>query len=144
MFLSSVFFMFFSRRSKSLESGDGALRDAADTEQFDLRAWRASLELALLLASFSVLFVSAMCWFGSRQVVRLPLLDTINPNTASAASLVRLPGIGPARAAAIIEYRKNFGKDTPAFACPADLDKISGIGPKTIEKMEPWLSFEEK
>ena len=66
----------------------------------------------------------------------------INPNKASAASLARLPNIGPKRAEAIIEYREAVGSETPAFQRCADLEKIKGIGPKTVEKIGPWLCFE--
>jgi competence ComEA-like helix-hairpin-helix protein len=69
-------------------------------------------------------------------------LDTINPNTAPKESLVRLPGIGPARAMAIVDYRDAHSKEGPAFRTPADLDAIAGLGPKTVEKMMPWISFD--
>lgn len=65
--------------------------------------------------------------------------EKINPNTADAASLVRLPHIGPARAQAIIEYRDSAG--ATRFTCPADMEKVRGIGPKTVEQIEPWLAF---
>ena len=66
----------------------------------------------------------------------------INPNTAEEASLVRLPNIGPKRAAAIVQYRKTTGSEVPAFHRIADLENIRGIGPKTAEKMQPRLCFE--
>lgn len=69
-----------------------------------------------------------------------PPRDTINPNTDPAASLVRLPGIGMSRAMAILEYRQSQGQNGIAFQTPQDLDAVAGLGPKTIEKMEKWLS----
>lgn len=66
--------------------------------------------------------------------------DRINPNTAPAASLSRLEGIGPARAESIISYRQAAGKQ-PAFARPNDLQNIRGIGPKTVEKIQDELTF---
>ena len=70
------------------------------------------------------------------------VLNRINVNTAPAESLVRLPGIGPSRAAAIIQYRKQAGeKGSKAFESPGDLQKIKGIGPKTAEKITPYICF---
>jgi len=56
-------------------------------------------------------------------------------------SLVRLSGVGPATAESIIEYRQDTPDGKEAFTKPADLQSIKGIGPKTVEKIEPWLSF---
>lgn len=70
---------------------------------------------------------------------------TINPNTADVASLVRLPGVGLARARAIVVFRERFRRetgDTVAFHSPGDLQRIRGIGPKTVEGMVRWLQFE--
>jgi competence protein ComEA len=52
----------------------------------------------------------------------------VNLNTADAQLLDTLPGIGPARAAAIIEYRAKHG----SFEHIEDLDAVPGIGPVTI------------
>jgi len=69
--------------------------------------------------------------------------DRINPNTATLGSLIRLEGIGPARAFDIIRYRQQqASEDRPVFTCPHDLQAIRGIGPKTTEKIAPFLDFE--
>jgi competence protein ComEA len=57
--------------------------------------------------------------------------ELINVNTASAAELDELPGVGPATAAAIIEYRREHGP----FQRPEDLLQVRGIGPKKLAKM---------
>jgi len=62
----------------------------------------------------------------------------INLNTASAAELSLLPGIGPKRAAAIVEYRARFGR----FNSLEDLERVSGIGPGVVERAAPWASVE--
>lgn len=56
----------------------------------------------------------------------------VNLNTANEAELQTLPGIGPAKAAAIIEFRENNG----SFKVIEDLKSISGIGDKTFEKLK--------
>lgn len=63
---------------------------------------------------------------------------TINLNTATAAELDLLPGIGPALAARIIEDREANGP----YRTLDDLDRVSGIGPKTIAKLAPYASVE--
>lgn len=56
---------------------------------------------------------------------------TVNINSADSTKLQTLPGIGPAKAEAIIEYRETNG----SFAEKEDLKEISGIGDKTYEKL---------
>ena len=60
----------------------------------------------------------------------------LDPNTAPADSLELLPGIGPAKAAASIAAR-----DTLPFATEKDLLRVDGIGPKTLEKMRPFIKI---
>ncbi|MED4204481.1 helix-hairpin-helix domain-containing protein [Neobacillus mesonae] len=56
----------------------------------------------------------------------------INLNKADTAELQTIPGIGPAKAAAIIDYRETSG----GFKTIEDLKNISGIGDKTFEKLK--------
>jgi len=56
----------------------------------------------------------------------------ININSASAAELDKLPGIGPALAQRIIDYRGENGE----FAKPEDITKVSGIGPALYTKLK--------
>lgn len=60
---------------------------------------------------------------------------TLNINTASAAELEALPGIGPALAGRIIDDRAANGP----FRTVDDLDRVRGIGPKTLERLRPYL-----
>lgn len=61
-----------------------------------------------------------------------------NVNTATAAEIEKLPGIGKKSAAAIIAYRTEKGK----FKTSKDLLKVKGIGKKTLEKIQNLVSFE--
>ncbi|MFO8046460.1 MAG: ComEA family DNA-binding protein [Halomonas sp.] len=61
----------------------------------------------------------------------------INVNTADAELLAELPGIGPAKAAAIIEDREANGN----FESAEDLTRVSGIGPGTVANLEDQVSF---
>ncbi len=58
----------------------------------------------------------------------------IDLNTADEAQLQMLPSIGPKIAQRIIEDRQTHG----GFESISDLDRVSGIGPKTIEKLQDW------
>lgn len=60
----------------------------------------------------------------------------INLNTATATELETLPGIGPVKAQAILDYRQQHG----AFARIDDLTKVSGIGAKTFEKLKHLIA----
>ena len=64
--------------------------------------------------------------------------NKLNPNTASVCELAELPGIGNAKANAIVEYRQNKAK---AFESAKDLENIKGIGEKTAEKLKQWFKF---
>ena len=103
-------------------------------------------QLAAFITAIIVCFLISgylgICYFtrcGNETDVVLE--SRINPNTALAASLVRLPNIGPRRAEAIIDYRENAGKG-PIFESADDLQKIKGIGPKTVEGLRAWVVFE--
>jgi len=63
--------------------------------------------------------------------------SVIDPNRASQADLETLPGIGPVLARRIMDYRRVHGP----YRKIADLRKVSGIGPKKLEKIKPYLTI---
>ena len=75
----------------------------------------------------------------------IKLNEQINPNDAPVESLVRLPGIGPGKAGAIVAYREGFAErqgQGQAFQNCDDLQKVRGIGPKTAKNISELLKFE--
>ena len=62
--------------------------------------------------------------------------EKININTASKDDLLSLPYIGDVKAQAIIDYRTANGP----FATVDDLVNVKGIGPKTLEKLRPFIT----
>ncbi|MCW5890660.1 MAG: helix-hairpin-helix domain-containing protein [bacterium] len=59
----------------------------------------------------------------------------IDVNTATAQELATLPGVGPAKAQAIIEHRQK-----EPFAKPDDLRKVKGIGEKLYEQLREQIT----
>ena len=105
-----------------------------------IKLWTRSMLVAAGMATVLLVILSCGIYAdsGHRPLTGVP--EKINPNTASAASLVRLPGIGPARALDIIHYREHADAQ-PAFGSAADMQAIKGIGPKTAENIAPYLTF---
>lgn len=61
--------------------------------------------------------------------------DRVNINTASAAELEALPGVGPATAQKIVDEREANGP----FAAPEDLMRVPGIGEKKFESLREFV-----
>lgn len=59
----------------------------------------------------------------------------VDLNRASRAELESLPGIGPAKAEAILAYRTQHGP----FRRIEDLQRVSGFGPATVNRLRPDL-----
>jgi len=64
-----------------------------------------------------------------------PLHILVDINQASGRDLERLPGIGPVRAAKIVELRTKLN----GFTAIEQLDQVEGIGKKTIERLRPFI-----
>ncbi len=77
-----------------------------------------------LLTVLIFLFLTASAFAGA----------LININTADQATLESIPHIGPAKAAAIMAYRK-----VHPFESIEDLANVKGIGAATVEKIKELL-----
>lgn len=61
----------------------------------------------------------------------------IDINAAEPATLELLPGVGPGIAERIDAYRP----ENPPFRAPSDLEAVHYIGPRTAERIAPWVRF---
>jgi competence protein ComEA len=70
--------------------------------------------------------------------VALPNPPRVSLNTATQAELERLPGIGPALAARIIEHRQRYGP----FRRAEHVMMVRGIGDLRFRQMRPYVTAE--
>ena len=68
------------------------------------------------------------------------LTGVVNVNTATEAQLQLLPGIGEARAQALIALRKQRG----GFKTLDELREVKGIGEAALERLRPFVRFDEE
>jgi competence protein ComEA len=77
----------------------------------------------------------------ARQSARLarPLLpgERIDLDRADVTEITRLPRVGPALAQRIVAWREEHG----AFGGLARLDSVSGVGPKLLDALRPFVTF---
>jgi len=69
--------------------------------------------------------ILVLCWLG----LCFSAQAAVNINTANQTELESLPGIGPVKAKAILEYRKKNG----GFKSVDELTRVDGIGPVTLK-----------
>ena len=62
--------------------------------------------------------------------------ERLNLNTANAAALDALPGIGPARAASIVQYRARHGP----FQTVEDLEQVPGMGAAAVARLRDQVA----
>ncbi len=74
----------------------------------------------------------------SAEALRLRDGKPLRINRANENDLVLLPGVGPAKAKAIVAYRKNHG----AFRNANDLTRVSGLGVRSVAKLHDLIVFE--
>jgi competence protein ComEA len=88
-------------------------------------AWALILCLGLMLAPLAAV----------AQNGKVASTEKVNLNTATIEQLQTLPGIGPAMARRVIEYRTKVGK----FTKIEELINVKGIGEKKFQKIKDRL-----
>ncbi len=108
----------------------GGMTDAANP---------ASVNLAAGVRDGDQVHVSASTGSGAAFALATPSGGVrVRVNSATIAELETLPGIGAVTAARIIEYREQVGE----FKSLADLDQVSGIGPRMLENLQDLVAFD--
>ena len=72
----------------------------------------------------------------TQQDIQVEQPEPVDINTADEELLQRLPGIGPALAERIVADREANGP----FVSLEDLTRVSGIGEKTVEALQPYAT----
>lgn len=113
----------------------------------------ATLKFILVLLSFALLLFSFSCVRRQRENISNEQITTdsqkevtsinptpprININTASADELEKLPGIGKALAARIVEHREKYGP----FRRPEHLIMLRGMSDKRFRALRDLIAVE--
>lgn len=113
-------------------SSAGGFRETADQNQ---------VNLAGKLKDEMVIYVPKEGEIPSQPLLPMQQEESanaVNINSASSEELQSLPGIGPAKAEAIITYRDEQG----GFKKKEDLMNVSGIGEKSFEKIKEHVTIQ--
>ena len=122
-----------------------AERNAAEREVESYFGLRRNDQLAAAALISAILVFSGMHWgllsgWGLEpiEIERLPerkYAFRLDINTATWVEWMQLPEIGETLARRIVADREERGP----FVDIEDLQRVRGIGPKTIERIQPWL-----
>jgi len=90
------------------------------------------------LCAFSLLL---LCWIllpaHAAVAKKIPPGAPLDLNTATAAQLAQVPGIGASSAKAIVQFREKSGP----FERMEDLLAIRGISPRKLEQIRPYVNI---
>lgn len=104
---------------------------------------RALVALGVLLASLAaplpglVVGAASAQEAASTQEAEAARPGVVNLNTATEEELMRLPGVGPSRAAAIVAMRQRR-----PFRRAQEILRVRGIGRATFRRLEPHLAVD--
>ena len=136
-------------RDASAKSGTTAIATAGDNassgETPSHSLWLTDRDQQVLVVACALLFMS-FAWRmwqlshvdHSTSAIQRDVAGTgylIDLNVATWPELTQLEGVGPVLAQRIIADRDENGP----FASIDDLERVKGIGPKTVEKNRQWL-----
>jgi len=114
--------------------------------RLELSWQRGNIAALIAFCWLAVIALGDRIWIGDALPVDQARVaaaqEKVDPNTAPAASLERLHQIGPARAAAIVQYRQSHGPRPFVYA--EDLDNVRGIGPGLLQQFQDHLSLPSK
>jgi competence protein ComEA len=101
--------------------------------------WPFSAQLALALIVVAGLFFLLGRWSHESSKAAVDISEHAGPaldlNRATKAELRLLPGLGDALAQRIVDFRSRHG----GFRSIDDLRQVFGIGPKTLDRIRPFL-----
>jgi competence protein ComEA len=100
----------------------------------NVKRFVASSLLAVLAFAMSAGVASA----APAQKAKVPAAK-VDINSATAAQLTELPGVGEKTAARIVEHRQKQGP----FKSTQELMNVKGIGEKNLQKLTPYLTLGE-
>lgn len=127
---------------------NGANRDRAASERKTVFWLTRSDQLVLALLSAILLSLLTVHWARLTRFGTVPVeIEHLDPrqldfrldaNSATWVEWGQLDGIGDALAHRIVADREENGP----FHSIDELRRVKGIGPKTLEKLRPWLTLE--
>jgi competence protein ComEA len=97
------------------------------------RIWLAALTLSLIAGFFFSSIATGQTKPPAKSPANIPAVARIDVNKATAEQLSTCPGITPALAKAIVEYRTKSGP----FKTPEDLLKVKGITKDILNRIKP-------
>ncbi|HUP48910.1 MAG TPA: helix-hairpin-helix domain-containing protein [Thermoanaerobaculia bacterium] len=86
------------------------------------------------------LVIISICGTAFAADAENAVAGVVNINTADAAQLALLPGVGSKTAQRIIDYRTEHGE----FRKPTDLMQVKGFGDKSFERLSPYITVSGK
>lgn len=125
---------------KTSKTGMGALgRKVSSAIALACAAWIATAALAGESAEAQRRARPGRAATAQQAEPAAPAADgTVNINTANEEELTRLPGIGPAKARAILAMRQRVRR----FGQVEELMRVQGIGRATLRRLRPMLTLE--